>query len=564
MSTAARSLIDGLSRVPGVSRVRRHLADVVRHRHLATAVGLVAASAQEPGAMVAVLGPLPERSVAALRRAAPDARVVVLADGAAERRARSAATGPFDAIIDATPRSERLRNFEECFFHLRPRGSYVVPGGAKELADTAHGLGLRFAEAATAPDRPFRTTRDRDPATLHLMVLKQHVTARAAGKDLVISHDLDDVWVKTRDRQYNQLLAATGGRHRVLKVLPATEPPPLPPGEEGPEQRRPPMQRPIRAAELSLREYFDVEVRRTQIVLDGRVLLPDTYRHNQWPRMSHRNLHDVARGFAVARAASRPAQELSGTWLHLDNEYRGHFGHLLTETVSRFWSWEEAQRLAPDVGVLVGATPQRPELLPYELEVFEAAGIPADRIRLVRRPVRVERLISGSPMFSHPQFVDPRIVPTWDRVGDGLARSASDREWPQRLFIGRKVAKRSCANSEEVEAIFADHGFEVVFPEDHRLGDQVQMFRRAEVIGGYMGSGLFQTMFVREPKHVIQVGPSSYTPRNEYLIAAVRGHRLDSVVARAEGRSLKAGYTFDLDREGVFLRRLLEEHVPVR
>ena len=541
-------------------QARRKAAE--RRQHAAESA-LVAEVAVGATPAVAILGPTPAGRVEAVRRAVPHARIVVVP---ARRRAQLAVAvseGPFDVILDRATRNRRRRRFADCFFHLKPGGAYVVPGGAVEL-DAAHdGLGLLLARASEVADQPMRRVVLKFPA-MRLLAVKKHVTARRTGPHLVLTHDLDDVLVKMRDSTYNQFLADTGSRHKVLSTIAAATPPQQPPGIEGPEPRQPPMHRPIERAELSLREYRDVVVCPEQIVRDGRILLPDTYRHNQWQPLPHLRLVSVAEDFAVARRVwPDPPRELEGTYLHLDNEVRGHFGHLLTESVSRFWTWEEALRIDPEVKVLVGATALRPELLPYELEVYEAGGIPADRIIVLDEPVQVQRLISGSPMFSHPQFVHPRIVDTWDTVGDRLAAKATSTDWPRRIFIGRETDKRACLNAGDVEAIFIEHGFEVVFPEKLSLGDQVQMFRSAEVIAGYAGSGLFQTMFVPEPTHVIQVCPASYVPRNEYLIAAVRGHRLDSIVSANEGKSLKASYEFDLAREGVFLRSLLKELPPL-
>jgi capsular polysaccharide biosynthesis protein len=133
--------------------------------------------------------------------------------------------------------------------------------------------------------------------------------------------------------------------------------------------------------------------------------------------------------------------------------------------------------------------------------------------------------------------------------------------------VSRRIAKRACLNSDQLESEFQAVGFEVVFPEDHPLGHQVALFRHAEVIAGYGGSGMFQTLFVPEPKHVIQIASEAYGPRNEYMIAAVLRHRLDSVVCRAEpfdgDKPMHAPFRYDPAREGPFLREILAALPPL-
>jgi capsular polysaccharide biosynthesis protein len=385
------------------------------------------------------------------------------------------------------------------------------------------------------------------------------VTRRTVGKALLLSHDIPDVLVKMREPEYNAYLERVDSPHRVLKTIPAQDPPPAPAGSEGPVPRAAKMHRRITRATISLRDYRDVLVAPRQVVTDGRVLMPDTYRHNQWPVLVSTQLVDLAPRFAMPRKAHpTDPPRLVGTYLHLDNEFRGHFGHLLTESLSRVWSWPEALAIDPDAKVLVGATHKRPKPLEYELQLYEACGIPRDRVVVIDGPVRVDRLISGTPMFSHPQYVHPQIAETWGQVGDRLAATATERQWPRRFFVGRRGDKRACGNSEVVEAIFEEYGFEVVYPEDYSLGEQIEMFRAAEVIGGYAGSGLFQIAFVPVPIHVIMVGAMTYTPRNEYLMAAVRGHRVDAVICQPGGKGIQASYLFDVEREGPYLRSILD------
>ena len=69
------------------------------------------------------------------------------------------------------------------------------------------------------------------------------------------------------------------------------------------------------------------------------------------------------------------------------------------------------------------------------------------------------------------------------------------------------------------------------------------------------------------PKTVIMILPESYTARNEYLFASVRGHHLRAAWSKpdvpqpAEGWTVEAftsSFLVDLDREGRYLRQVLE------
>lgn len=512
-------------------------------------------------ATVVVLTPAVTGSVEALRDAFPGWSVISAAEDAGTLPERLAARHPIDVIIDADRAEDRRKRFRRLFYHLTPGGLYVVPGGAGELGPDPGELGTYLAEAATRPrSATLRSPGRRSIAENSLRALRQHVQARGVKDDLVLSHDLPDVRVKLDEPRTNAYLGKSERHGRVLAVRPAGKAPQLRDYTEGPVRRDPPVDGRIGKSKLSLREYRDAIVGIEQVVMTDAAIVADSYRHHQRRYLTSRSLVDVAPGFGIPRRRV-PAElpRLRGSYLHLDNEIRGHFGHLMTETLSRVWSWHAALEVDPDVKVLLGATRKRPVVAEWEYGFYEACGIPRDRIVLIDGYVRVERLLSGTPMFSIPQYVHPGIVDTWNEVGDRLAAQAAPREWPRRFFVARRTNRRSCTNAADVERLFAERGFTALYPEDYSLYDQVALFRQAEAIGGWCGSGTFHLALVRDPKHLIRIGPVSYQPRNELLIAAVRGHRIDDVTCSdVEDDSDRPRFSFNLEREGPYLTSVLE------
>jgi capsular polysaccharide biosynthesis protein len=478
---------------------------------------------------------------------------------------RLAAAGPFDVVVDATRRPERRgRLFRRVFWHLRRGGSYVaVRHEAQESrfdgTPPEGSLGALLERASAAVQRPGGARRD-------LVALGHAIERRRMrGEHMVVRNDTAAL-AKVTEQQGNRLLRLRGGDDRVLQTVPGTT------FASRCELLRSTAERPRHAPEeitappLSLREYHGAVCVPGQVLVSGHVLLPDTYRHNQRPRLGNQYTLELGRRFAAVDADVENAPLLQGTYFYLDNEVRGHFGHALTEQLSLLWALGAARQHAPDLRpVMTGR--RRRELQPFELELFSAAGFHPDGIVLLDAPTRVERLLAATPAFSMPQYVHPLVARVWSEVGDALAARASQRFDHDRIFVGRRTAKRACRNADEVEDLFTAHGFSIVYPEEHALADQVALFRSAEVIAGYGGSGLFQTALVDEPKTVIQIRAETYSPNNEYLMASVLGHRLVSVIGRTartedeERRNVKrfqSSFAVDMEHEGRFLREVLE------
>jgi capsular polysaccharide biosynthesis protein len=157
-------------------------------------------------------------------------------------------------------------------------------------------------------------------------------------------------------------------------------------------------------------------------------------------------------------------------------------------------------------------------------------------------------------------------VHTYTAVSRALAEQAPKGRYPRRIFCARRSNHRACRNPEEVEALFARFGFDVVYPERFTLPEQARMFREAEVIAGYAGSAMVSLCLTESAKHVILVSSNSYTAKNEYLIGSVLGHRIDIVWCAAETpmptdrhskRAFVSAFTMDTEREGRQLADIL-------
>jgi capsular polysaccharide biosynthesis protein len=514
---------------------------------------------ERPAPAVAVVADVADPPIArALLEVWPQARLTVLdpAVGDSALHVALAAAGSFDAIFDVA--HERGSRSREVLFHLRRGGVLVVVDARAE--------GVQAAEVAVTAVRSGLLPDDvLHPDHVHLARAVDSVAVRGDHLVLIANPRERPYLAKLREEEVDAYLEATGGRvGRVLGGRPASvivNPAPVVVSEsESPMVHETTFQAPP----LRLREYERVECRVGQVLCTDNVVLPDTYRHNFRARLTNRFTVPAAPRFAQTKGPQ--PQDLDGTWFYLDSEFRGHFGHAMTEQISRLWAWEEAKAAHPDLRALMLVNGSRTTIAEWEYRLYEAAGVRREDLVLLDRPVRPERLLAATPTFSQPGYVHEAAREVYDRVGDDLAAEAPARDYPDRIFCSRRHEKRSATNPAEVEEFFARRGFEIVYPEDHPLGEQVQMFRSATELAGFAGSAMFSMAFVREPKRVTLVSAETYTAQNEGLFAAMRGHQLNVAWCRASRRRpdgtlikkrMQAMFTFDDAREGEFLRRIL-------
>ncbi len=261
------------------------------------------------------------------------------------------------------------------------------------------------------------------------------------------------------------------------------------------------------------------------LMWSGHTVLPDSFRWHLADRPSNPMLRNIVGGFARIDGATRPRTTLEGDYYQLEAAYPSHFGHVMTEVVSRFWGWDEAKRRNPDLKVLFRPRPDRDPGV--ERALFSAYGIAEDDVVAVTEPVWVDSVVSASPMWhnAEPFFAHPDLTVTWERLSEGLLRDETAAETGPRLFVSRSdlLTHRQCRNAREVEQHFAAHGFTVVYPERHPLAAQVAMFREARVVAGFGGSAMFNIMHTRRLETLIVLNHTAYVARNEHLFASLKG-----------------------------------------
>jgi capsular polysaccharide biosynthesis protein len=333
---------------------------------------------------------------------------------------------------------------------------------------------------------------------------------------------------------------------------------------------------PVRALETSL-TYPEVHLRHYEgqiamvanaLLYTGDTVLPDSYRHHLGLDPHNPRTTNVSPDFTRIPHRNRPTDTLRGNFYHLDSQNSGHYGHLMTEVMSRLWGWSAAKEAIPDLKAIFRIRYPGEREPNLEQRLFGAFGIEPDDIVWIDHPVVLESVVAATPMWhnSVPHYVHPGIAEVWQRLGRGLA-DPSAPEYPK-IFVSRKSQQknRSCRNAAEVEKVFAAHGFEIVYPETYDLSIQAGIFAKARVVAGFGGSGMFNIMHSQNASNMIVLNSESYTARNEHLYASVLGCDSDyfwsrADVAHPEGgwseEAYYAGWEFDFARNGADLQDLL-------
>lgn len=480
--------------------------------------------------------------------------------------------GPVDVLLNLrTADDERhLKMWQSLFFHLRGGGCYLVdrrrvlpsdePGLMATLQKLAPHVGAHDQLRALPQRR-----RERARSTGAVLVTPDLLAVGKRGRHLL----------KVRDKK--QTTRLLGQRVEGLAVTPVATRPggTLVAGGSltlhGNTREHGGFDRTITYPPLYLRRYEGrVALARGGVVVADHTVFPDTFRWHQASNPINRRLINVDADWARLRPQHWPVRELPGSYYYLDYSNSGHFGHLMTEAMAKFWGWHAAKAADPSLKLLLRVSkrdPNRPEPR-LETRLLEAFGVPRSDMVWVDESVWVESLVGASPMWHNtaPYYAHPEITDVWDRIREGLGNPDGPRH--SRIFITRPGTEknRPCRNTPAVEELFARHGFEIIHPARLDIGDQISLFHHADVIAGFGGSGLFNLGHARPGATLVVLSQEAYDSRSEYLYAAVRGlethyfYSAPDLAQPEDGWSYKAfqsGWEFDFDRNGAELTALL-------
>ncbi|MDO5705367.1 MAG: glycosyltransferase 61 family protein [Paracoccus sp. (in: a-proteobacteria)] len=193
------------------------------------------------------------------------------------------------------------------------------------------------------------------------------------------------------------------------------------------------------------------------------------------------------------RPVEGPVQQLAGTHLW-GGQIFAHFGHFLTESISRLWS---VQGQAADSLLFVGRHKNMTDLHKWHLNFLEMAGIDLP-VRLITEPVQVERLLVPGQGFGLGPIA--RGTPEFRAFGRRLA----DRIEPkgaEKIYISRtrQGKKGRALNEVQIEDNMRRHGYEIYYPERHSLTEQFAQYRKATHVVGLDSSAFHMCGMVARP-----------------------------------------------------------------
>ena len=243
------------------------------------------------------------------------------------------------------------------------------------------------------------------------------------------------------------------------------------------------------------------------------------------------------------------------------------YGHFLSETLSTFWVFET--RAAADFDYFLFHPFTFGTSVPDFVRLcFARFAIDPARVVLVGGTARaLEEVAVPQRLLELNHWADPRL----GRVHRRIAAAARRPEPPaRRVYLSRRRISarkfnRAVVNEVRIEALFRQHGFEILYPEATGFADQLATYANAAILAGLSGSALHNSLFLPEGARLIELGDPRYGGRpapNQALCDQLAGVRSSFIPFR--GRLFGARHTmlFDMGYLAERLRAALADAPP--
>lgn len=225
-------------------------------------------------------------------------------------------------------------------------------------------------------------------------------------------------------------------------------------------------------------------------------------------------------GIRMTRAVERPARptaNLPGRHLW-GGLYYGHFGHFMTETMSRCWAYDK-----PGIDSIL-FVPKHDKLLTfqsYQTQFWSLLDVTAPE-RLIREPVVVEELVVPGQAFGLGKIArgTRELRDTMKSMAQALPQDP-----PRRIYISRtKFNGRGGVLCERIiERNMVQNGYTIMHPEKMELRDQLRFYKSATHIVGVDSSAFHIAGMVADPSKKIAFVLRRDNKAHESIAAQISG-----------------------------------------
>ncbi|WP_082045461.1 glycosyltransferase family 61 protein [Azotobacter chroococcum] len=198
----------------------------------------------------------------------------------------------------------------------------------------------------------------------------------------------------------------------------------------------------------------------------------------------------------------------------------GHYGHFLTESLSRYWYCLKSG--ATKKFVIHANFRKFSELPQHVASTLNCFGINESNLIIAHKPYRFECLHCPAPAIRCDDSSAPHLLHIYNHISKKLTHSQTQNFKNKKIYISRSSLSNNARqfNETEISRVFSDFGFTLISPENLSFEEQVGIYTNSEFMAGPVGSGVHNAVFMPQNSRLLVVAPNCFLFRNDSLLSS--------------------------------------------
>ncbi len=212
-----------------------------------------------------------------------------------------------------------------------------------------------------------------------------------------------------------------------------------------------------------------------------------------------------------------------------------HYGHFLVTSLARLWALSGELKKGRKLLAHSDHTPEDYFANPYMGPLLRAAGLSIEDFISPIAVTRFKNVLVPSPAFVEQRWASSSYVGPVHEIGRALLGGVIPEKTDRFAYLSKsrlpKGSVSKITNEDVFEKSLICSDFDIIYPEELTLAQQISIFYKYKVVVGFVGSAFHTQILCENPSEIYGLSIEPYVNSNLVLLDrlnSVRGAYLDS------------------------------------
>lgn len=178
-----------------------------------------------------------------------------------------------------------------------------------------------------------------------------------------------------------------------------------------------------------------------------------------------------------------------------------HYGHAIIDGLTRMWWYAENYKNLPHKLVFLTMPDQSPET---DKRFLRLAGLTEKDYVIVDRPTKFKKILVPEEAIFNMDCGHEEWLKFFDLIKENVRKYTPPPLREEKIYLSRtQLPEKDAVNEEYLEKVAREQGYKIVYPEQLKLEDQINLIMNAKSIASTMGTLTHMAVFAEPGTEMI-------------------------------------------------------------